>query len=335
VSDHHPQANEPDPWDDRGFSPHGERALEPDPVWFHHEALLYENEREYAEGVGEFIREGVEAGEPVMVAVDPHKTALLRRELGSLAERVRFVEMRSLGANPGRIISAWRQFAKEYPGPIRGVGEPVWPGRTEDERGECYQHEALLNLAFRRRTQFRLLCPYDAASLHPDTIAAAHETHPVVTERGEPTASAVYVEPSPLPLPPHDLSQPPEDATGIAIEPGSLAALRRVVAAEAERHGMSDERVWDTVTAVHELAMNSVLHGGGRGVLRMWRTGHAMVCEVQDSGLIESALIGRTRPDPMSTSGRGMWIVNQLCDLVQVRSWKHGTTVRVTMAIRH
>ena len=313
----------------------GGHLLERDPVWFHHEALLYEDELEYASGVGAFVREGVEAGEPVMVAVDARKAALLRAELGELAERVRFVDIRATGANPGRLLWVWREFEASHPGPIRGVGEPVWPERTADERAECHQHEALLNLAFKRRVRFRLLCTYDASGLHPDVISSVQETHPIVTERGVPSASPAYEPPPMAPPPPHDLSPVPERAIGLAIEPGSLAALRRIVAAEAERHGMSGPRVWDLVTAVHELAMNTLVHGGGRGSLRIWRTGHALVCEVKDKGVIENALVGRMRPDPTETSGRGVWLVHQLCDLVQVRSWKHGTTVRVTMALRY
>lgn len=85
--------------------------------------------------------------------------------------------------------------------------------------------------------------------------------------------------------------------------------------------------------AVHELAMNSLVHGGGRGVLRIWRDDDAVVCEVRDSGYIDDPGIGRRLPDPDCDSGRGLWIVNQLCDLVQIRSSAEGTTIRVHIAI--
>jgi anti-sigma regulatory factor (Ser/Thr protein kinase) len=35
-------------------------------------------------------------------------------------------------------------------------------------------------------------------------------------------------------------------------------------------------------------------------------------------------------PAPDREGGRGLYLVNQLCDLVQVRSSDQGTTVRVT-----
>jgi hypothetical protein len=40
-------------------------------------------------------------------------------------------------------------------------------------------------------------------------------------------------------------------------------------------------------------------------------------------------LVGRVRPTPDAQSGRGVWIANQLCDLVQIRSGRSGTVVRV------
>ncbi|HEX6601792.1 MAG TPA: ATP-binding protein, partial [Solirubrobacterales bacterium] len=64
------------------------------------------------------------------------------------------------------------------------------------------------------------------------------------------------------------------------------------------------------------------------------REGDELVCEIHDFGLIEDPLIGRERPPADQIGGRGLWIVNQLCDLVQVRSGEKGTFVRLRMSIR-
>ena len=40
-------------------------------------------------------------------------------------------------------------------------------------------------------------------------------------------------------------------------------------------------------------------------------------------------LAGRLAPGTEELDGRGLWMVNQLCDLVQLRSSAAGTTVRV------
>ena len=59
-----------------------------------------------------------------------------------------------------------------------------------------------------------------------------------------------------------------------------------------------------------------------------------MTCQVSDSGRIRDPLAGRVRPEPDARGGRGLWLVNQLCDLVQIRTGSSGTTVRV-QARRH
>jgi anti-sigma regulatory factor (Ser/Thr protein kinase) len=85
------------------------------------------------------------------------------------------------------------------------------------------------------------------------------------------------------------------------------------------------------VLAVNELATNSVSHGGGRGTLQMWQEDESLVCEVRDRGRIEEPLAGRTRPGPDQLSGRGLWLVNHVCDLVQIRTTPDGTVVRVQL----
>jgi hypothetical protein len=56
-----------------------------------------------------FIRDGWEAGEPVMVAVGPLHMKWLRDALDGRAD-VEFVDMEELGRNPAQIIPAWQQF---------------------------------------------------------------------------------------------------------------------------------------------------------------------------------------------------------------------------------
>ena len=47
----------------------------------------------------------------------------------------------------------------------RGIGEPIWKGRSADELVECGRDEALINLAFAEGRGFTLMCPYDIGSL--------------------------------------------------------------------------------------------------------------------------------------------------------------------------
>jgi anti-sigma regulatory factor (Ser/Thr protein kinase) len=115
-----------------------------------------------------------------------------------------------------------------------------------------------------------------------------------------------------------------------------LGALRRAVTAAAVRASLDAERVADLVTAVNELAVNSICHGGGRGTLRLWRDGRTLLVEICDRGHICVADAERRseRPEPDARGGRGLWIVDQLCDTVQISSSpRDGSAVRVRMRL--
>ena len=103
------------------------------------------------------------------------------------------------------------------------------------------------------------------------------------------------------------------------------------VSLDATGAGLPGWRVQNAVRAVHEVAANSVRHGGGRGVLRIWRTEEAFVCEVRDRGQITDPLAGRRRPTDQATSGRGLWLANHLTDLLQIRSGPEGSAVRLVL----
>ncbi|MCC8249480.1 sensor histidine kinase [Saccharothrix luteola] len=301
-------------------------------VDFVHEALLYRDDEEYLAGTVPFVRDGVAAGEPVLVAVPQHGIGLLRRALGGLAEQVEFLDMRRAGRNPGRIIpGVLTAFTDNHAatGRVRIIGEPIWPGRTELEYPACVQHEALINTAFEDRPAW-ILCPYDTANLAPEALRDAESTHPVVVEGQQRRPSAGYREPFMIaeefnrPLP-----SPPPDATTRRFDLDALGATRRLVAAFAVEAGLTADQVEDLVLAVNELTTNSVVHGGGFGTLLLWREGGAVVCEVRDAGRIASPMVGRRNPGANPHGGYGVMLVNLLCDLVRVHTHEAGTAIRV------
>ena len=49
-----------------------------------------------------------------------------------------------------------------------------------------------------------------------------------------------------------------------------------------------------------------------------------LICEVRDSGRLDDPLAGRRRPEIPELGGHGLWIANQICDLVQLRSLRGG-----------
>ena len=96
---------------------------------------------------------------------------------------------------------------------------------------------------------------------------------------------------------------------------------------------MEPRRASDLVLAVHEVATNSIRYGGEGGVLLIWSQDGKMICEVRDTGLIDHALVGRVAPDPTEPGGFGLWLANQLCDLVQVRTSTGGSSIRLHIGI--
>jgi anti-sigma regulatory factor (Ser/Thr protein kinase) len=300
---------------------------------FAHPALLYRGVDEYLAGTLPFIRSGLDAKEPVAVAVPGPNLAVLRAELGDDADRVQLVDMTLAGRNPGRIIpGVLRSFADRHPEDrVRIIGEPIWPGRTEAEYPACVQHEALINVAFQDRA-VTILCPYDAARLPARVLADAEATHPVLEAVGQQWASTAYaprriVEAYNRPLP------RPAGVPWFGFVSETLVEPRRAVVAEASQAGFRADRIADLELAVSELATNSVVHGGGRGEFAVWREDDRLVLDVRDRGRLTDPLAGRRPPAPAMPGGRGLLMVGLLADLVRVHTTGEGTAIRAWFAL--
>ena len=247
-------------------------------------------------------RAGVEHAEPVAVVVDRAKTRVLTEALGDDAAYVRFADVEIVGRNPGRLISFWDDFVREFgpaERPVRGVGEPVSPARGSDGLVECYRHEALLNVAC-RDCPWSLLCAYDVDALTADVIAEARATHPRLLEHGAHRRG-------------------PE-----------LRAARRAATRAARAAGCTATVTNDVDLVVGELGANTIRHTtSGRGALCVWSDAEWLVCEVRDDGWISEPLAGRVRPSVDALNGRGLWLAHQLSDLVQLRTGPGRSVVRV------
>ena len=302
---------------------------------FRHEALLYAGGDDFLRSTARFIRDGIEAGEPTLVVVSAAKIDRLRDELGRDADgTVVFADMAGVGANPGRIIPAWQDFVDAHPDPtvrLRGIGEPVWAERDAATLLECQRHETLLNVAFGAGRPWWLLCPYDTETLAAEVITEAERSHPFVTDERGGRRSATYGGVQAFSSLDAPLDAPPAGARTRSFTWGSLAALRTATSAEAARAGLLSSRIADLVLAVNEVATNSLSHGGGEGRMRVWHGDRSVVCEVSDAGHMDRPLVDRQRPGADPREPRGLWLANQLCDLVQLRSSRSGTTVRLHM----
>jgi anti-sigma regulatory factor (Ser/Thr protein kinase) len=302
---------------------------------FRHAALFYAGEREFLERTNAFVRAGLEADEPVLVMALAPKVRALRADLGVDAARVLWADVAEVGANPARLIPAWRSFVKEHGAPgrwVRGVGEPIWAGRTPEELVECQRHEALLNIAFADGPYLSMLCLYDTETLSASVVTEAMRSHPMVIEEGVRRESSSYSAEEEASEPSHrHLPQPPLHAHTLSFTRETLEELRRFVGEQSAEAGLRPERRSDLVLAVNELANNSICHGGGGGTLHMWEEGEMLVAEVRDHGNMQEPLAGSQEPGTDQILGRGLWLVNQLCDLIQMRTYEAGSVVRVHM----
>jgi anti-sigma regulatory factor (Ser/Thr protein kinase) len=297
-----------------------------------HAGLLYASPGEFAAGVAGFVQAAARAGDPVLVACAGTSLDVLRPRLDGHGGLVTWADMGSIGLNPARLIDSIHLFAGQHRGrAIWCVQEPAWPARTPEELGEVIRHEALVNLAL-ADVPLSVLCPYDTR-LGAMLMASVERTHPELTRGGRRWPSSTYAAgtiPEECDLP---LSAPPAAAETWRYR-DDLAGVRDFAASRALRAGLPPHRVGDLVIAVSELAANTFAHTSGPGTVTVWVAGSEIICQVDDSGYITDLLAGRLKRDPAAAGGgRGLWVVQQVCDLVQIRTNAIGTTIRLHMRL--
>jgi anti-sigma regulatory factor (Ser/Thr protein kinase) len=129
------------------------------------------------------------------------------------------------------------------------------------------------------------------------------------------------------------LSVPPQ-GSAVHRYRANLSGVREFTAAWARRAALPPHQVSNLVMAVAELAANTLRHTTGPGTLTLWTTDEEVVCQVQDEGQITDPLAGNVLPAPNSAGGgRGLWLVREVGDGVEIRSGPAGTTVRVHMRL--
>lgn len=318
------------------------------PAWarpargFCHQALHYRADDALLGSLVSFARDGLANGEVVLVMVGAAKLAALAELLADEVASgwVELADMDTVGANPARIIPAWRAFVERQPAgiPLRGVGEPIDRRREGATLDECAEHERLLNVAFwdLGDRPFWLLCPYDVASLDPAVVDRSRNTHPfVVDATGDESPaharSFEYHRPDPTTLSGAPLPPPPPTARRLEVSAADAAALRRtrLAVGDAARRSGLGEATEDLVLSAHEVLTNALVHGRGPVEVALWQEGGTFVCQVAGAGELHDPLAGRRAPLEDRPGGRGLWLANHLCDLVQVRQVGPNIVVRL------
>lgn len=303
------------------------------PRSFTHLALFYQASDEYTAQVSAFLRAGLAAGEPAFVCIPPDRHGDVLDMLGDEAKSVRFEDMTQLGRNPAWIIPEVQRFVDAYPGKqVRYVGEPIWPARTAAELREATRHEALVNLAF-AEANAAILCPYDVTRLTSTVIDDARRTHPTVVLDGTAAPSRLYAGSGSIPPSCQaPLVQAPPEAMSLTYT-SDLSTVRSEVEKQARRAHLPETKIVDLVLAVGEVTANTIRHARSAGTLDISIDEREIVCTIRDRGTIKDPLAGRRRPAPGALEGQGLWLVHQVCDLVEIRSGSSGTTIRLHMSL--
>ncbi|MEU7799997.1 ATP-binding protein [Micromonospora arborensis] len=110
-----------------------------------------------------------------------------------------------------------------------------------------------------------------------------------------------------------------------------VRALRGFVSAGALARGLPPDRVELLTLAISELATNTLQHTTGGGRVRLWADSGQLFCDVVDQG--PTRAFGRDMPAVDAIRGRGLAIVERVCDEVAVLTSPGETVVRVRLSL--
>jgi anti-sigma regulatory factor (Ser/Thr protein kinase) len=137
---------------------------------------------------------------------------------------------------------------------------------------------------------------------------------------------------SPDPTQATSVETEPAQATDVferAFDGDNLFIVRQEVAAHGSALGLTDRRSDDLMLIAQELAANAVRHGPGHGILRLWRDGDEIHCEVRNPGAAPDGLAasGLSPQPPGNVGGRGLWLVRQFSDDLRIDITPDTTTL--------
>ncbi|MEU4328399.1 sensor histidine kinase [Nonomuraea dietziae] len=301
-----------------------------------HHALIYGSDQEFLSATVPFCLDGLAAGDRVLAVTTAANIDLLTGALDTAAAEVDFVEAGNWYHAPGRTLAAYGHYVDDHKRRhprVRVIGEPLWHGRSPAQQAEWTRYESVINAAFATSPAW-IVCPYDERALPEQIVSDARRTHPDLMSGPAWQASPAYTDPAAFAYATDHLPLSPAPA-GTAPDFGFDADLHRMrqrLASLATGLGLGADQTDRLVLAVNEVATNAVEHGGGHGRIRMWIDGDVVVCDVTDPGHLDTPIPGYLPPDPAAPRGHGLWVVRQLCELLEIRTGLPGTQIRLHLA---
>lgn len=164
-----------------------------------HEALVYSSVDELVAASAPFLRNGLAAGEDLLVVLREHSVAALRVALGDDAARVDFRDSVDWYRSPEYSVAGYTRYLDEHLARgvprVRVVAEVIWPQRSAtSEVAGWKQYEAKISMAM-ASVPVSFVCTYDTRELPAEIVGTAQQTHPVLRSVDGTWPSASYCEP--------------------------------------------------------------------------------------------------------------------------------------------
>jgi anti-sigma regulatory factor (Ser/Thr protein kinase) len=277
-----------------------------------------------------FLLDGVAAGEPALVTLDPAATELVRSALPG-ETGIDFLTGDDVYERPAAAIRSYRRRLGDYVAAgaeqIRIIGQVPATDPTWDLWS---RYESAINHAY---DDFPLwgLCAYDARATPAPVLADVARTHPrfaLSTDRHE--TSPAYLDPvtflserRPAPLDP--VQHRPPLVELLDPTPADARAAVRGTAHD----GITPQDVDDLLIAVSEMVTNAQRHGRGTVRMRLWAGPDRVVVTVTDQGDGPKNPFAGLLPERNATGGLGLWITHQSCSHVAFGRDDDGFTVRL------
>jgi anti-sigma regulatory factor (Ser/Thr protein kinase) len=303
-----------------------------------HRALIYHEPGRFVDGVGGFVRDGLDVGERVLVAIAREKVGWLRDGLGGAADALDVWDADDLYERHGPMLRALMDYlerhARSAHGQVRVVAEQQLAQRSPADVRAYMRYEAASNVAFRGHAG-AVLCPYDAEALPEEIVEDALRTHPIVLAPGGARVSELFTEPRSFVRERARVRPPPPGAPVCGLDRlDDIAIARELVRARAEALGLAPHDVDDLTMAAGEVAANAVLHGRPPRTVWIYVDEGVLVCHVHDAGPgPRDPLAGYMPPDRRTLERRGLWVAHQLCEIVEVAADETGTHVYLGMRV--
>lgn len=320
---------------------------------FEHWACVYDDDQQFLDTAAPFLAEGLEAGEPVLAVTSRANLELIGAALGKRAGDVDYAESAFFGRRPPQRVAAFYRYWARHAGDgregtegsgastrgsrgVRILAEPVWAGRSAREVAAWTRMESALNVAL-APASISMICPYDTRTLDPGIVADAFRTHPARITGSDLSPSAEFADPAQFvrSCDTGPLAQPPADAAEFGFD-GSLRALRRFIASRVDAYGVAGDRAEMLILAVSEVGAYLKNQGPGTAAVRAWEQPGAVVCDFRQPGTsITDPFLGLRPASLEAGAGDGLWLANQICDWMEIRSGAEGCAIQLQVPSRH